>query len=209
MSDSRDFKGVWIPKEIWLNTELSALDKIIYAEIDSLDGENGCTASNEYLATFCDCSVTKVSLAISKLIEMGFIYVESFNGRRRVLKSRLLKIKRQTFKNSKADFENLNAINIDINIKKKNNSYIAPSKEEIEKYCAEKGYKIDVEYFIRYYTEGNDGVWRFKDGKPVKNWKQALVTWAYRDKPKQTPLKQTVATKKDAWERTADGGFVL
>lgn len=209
MNENRDFKGVWIPKEIWLNTELSALDKIIYAEIDSLDGENGCTASNEYLATFCDCSVTKVSLAISKLIEMGFIYVESFNGRRRVLKSRLLKIKRQTFKNSKADFENLNAINIDINIKKKNNSYIAPSKEEIEKYCAEKGYKIDVEYFIRYYTEGNDGVWRFKDGKPVKNWKQALVTWAYRDKPKQTPLKQTVATKKDAWERTADGGFVL
>lgn len=209
MNENRDFKGVWIPKEIWLNSELSALDKIIYAEIDSLDGENGCTASNEYLATFCDCSVTKVSLAISKLIEMGFIYVESFNGRRRVLKSRLLKIKRQTFKNSKADFENLNAINIDINIKKKNNSYIAPSKEEIEKYCAEKGYKIDVEYFIRYYTEGNDGVWRFKDGKPVKNWKQALVTWAYRDKPKQTPLKQTVATKKDAWERTADGGFVL
>lgn len=209
MNENRDFKGVWIPKEIWLNSELSALDKIIYAEIDSLDGENGCTASNEYLATFCDCSVTKVSLAISKLIEMGFIYVESFNGRRRVLKSRLLKIKRQTFKNSKADFENLNAINIDINIKKKNNIYIAPSKEEIEKYCAEKGYKIDVEYFIRYYTEGNDGVWRFKDGKPVKNWKQALVTWAYRDKPKQTPLKQTVATNKDAWERTADGGFVL
>lgn len=209
MSENRDFKGVWIPKEIWLNTELSALDKIIYAEIDSLDGENGCTASNEYLATFCACSVSKVSSAISRLTKMDFIYMESFNGRCRVLRSRLTKNRRQTNKKCEADYEKNVPINIDINIKKKNNIYIAPSKEEIEKYCAEKGYKIDVEYFIRYYTEGNDGVWRFKDGKPVKNWKQALVTWAYRDKPKQTPLKQTVATKKDAWERTADGGFVL
>ena len=31
----RDFKGVWIPKEIWLCKELSALDRVIYAEIDS------------------------------------------------------------------------------------------------------------------------------------------------------------------------------
>ena len=38
--NNRDFKGVWIPKEIWLRKDLNALDKMIFAEIDSLDNEN-------------------------------------------------------------------------------------------------------------------------------------------------------------------------
>jgi hypothetical protein len=39
----RDFKGVWIPKEIWLDERLNALEKIILTEIDSLDAtERGC-----------------------------------------------------------------------------------------------------------------------------------------------------------------------
>ena len=65
----RDFKGVWIPKEVWLDTRLSALDKIIFVEIDSLDSEEkGCFASNKYIAEFCQCSETKVSKSISLLI---------------------------------------------------------------------------------------------------------------------------------------------
>lgn len=104
----RDFKGVWIPKEVWLDKRLSMLDKGILTEIDSLDmGENGCFASNEHLAEFCQCSVTKVSTSISHLIELGYVYVASFDGRKRFLKSRLSKIERQTFKNCEADFQNL------------------------------------------------------------------------------------------------------
>lgn len=101
----RDFKGVWITKEVWLDTRLNALEKVILAEIDSLDGENGCFASNQYIADFCQCSLTKVSTAISKLIELGYIYTESFDGRTRILKSRLSKFERQTFKNCDADFQ--------------------------------------------------------------------------------------------------------
>ena len=37
----RDFKGIFIPKEIWLDDDLSAIDKIILAEIYSLDVEDG------------------------------------------------------------------------------------------------------------------------------------------------------------------------
>lgn len=83
----RDFKGVWIPKEIYLDERLSALDKIILVEIDSLDGENGCFASNEYLADFCQCSKNKISSAISKLVELNYLEVISFDGRKRFLKS--------------------------------------------------------------------------------------------------------------------------
>ena len=80
--ENRQFKGIWIDRKIWLDERISALDKIILAEIDSLDTtEEGCYASNEYLAKFCQCSASKVSSSISKLIECGYLSVEKFDGR--------------------------------------------------------------------------------------------------------------------------------
>lgn len=112
MNDNRDFKGVWIPKEVWLDTRLNALDKVILMEIDSLDqGEKGCYASNEHLATFCQCSKTKVSTAISKLIECGYVYIQNFDGRKRELKSRLSNSERQSIKICNADIQNLKESN--------------------------------------------------------------------------------------------------
>ena len=67
----RAFRGVWIPREIWLDDRLNALEKFILVEIDSLDsGEDHCWKSNENLAEFCQCSATKVSNAVSKLIKL-------------------------------------------------------------------------------------------------------------------------------------------
>lgn len=77
---NRDFKGVWIPKEIWLNSELSALDRVLLAEINSLDNENHCTASNEYFAEFCGVGVATITRSIKKLKTMGFIETEMLNG---------------------------------------------------------------------------------------------------------------------------------
>jgi hypothetical protein len=69
--EKRDFKGVWIDKNVWLDTRLNALDKMILTEIDSLDAsDDGCYASNEYLANFCQCSASKVSASISKLVKI-------------------------------------------------------------------------------------------------------------------------------------------
>lgn len=112
MNENRDFKGVWIPKKVWLDTRLNALDKVILMEIDSLDqGEKGCYASNEHLAEFCQCSKTKVSTAISKLIECGYVYIQNFDGRKRELKSRLSNFERQNIKNCNADIQNLKESN--------------------------------------------------------------------------------------------------
>ena len=100
----REFKGVWFPKEVWLDERLSALDKIILLEIDSLDNEEkGCYASNEYLAEFCQCSERKITESISKLIKCEYLYVESFNGRTRVLKSILSNCAKQSSKNCEAE----------------------------------------------------------------------------------------------------------
>lgn len=118
--NERDFKGVWITKEVWLDERLNALDKIILTEIDSLDRrERGCYASNKSIAEFCQCSETKVSTAISKLIKLEYIYVQKFDGRQRELKSRLSNFERQNFKNCKADIKNLKDNNTDNNINNK------------------------------------------------------------------------------------------
>lgn len=131
----RDFKGVWIPKEIWLDTRLNALDKIILVEINSLDGEDGCFASNEYLAAFCQCSEAKVSKSISLLTELGYIKVTKFDGRKRFLKTCLVKntshVKNtsQPSKIYEADSENLQDNNIYNNI---DNNTIPKGIEEAE-----------------------------------------------------------------------------
>lgn len=99
---ARDFKGIWIPKEVWLDERLNALEKIILVEIDSLDGEeSGCYASNAYLSEFCQCSETKVSTAINKLKGLGYIFEVAFDGRERILKTCLSKNESLPLKNCK------------------------------------------------------------------------------------------------------------
>ncbi len=76
MKENRDFKGVWIPKEIWLNTDLSIIEKVLLVEIDSLDNsERGCFASNEYLAKFVQLSESRVAHIISDLKKREYIVV--------------------------------------------------------------------------------------------------------------------------------------
>lgn len=85
----RDFKGVWIPKEIWLDKNLTLLDKAIMVEVDSLDRkeELGCFAGNEHFAEMFGCTTRKVSDSISKLIKNGYVKVIRYDGRKRFLRS--------------------------------------------------------------------------------------------------------------------------
>ena len=152
--NERDFKGVWIPRTVWLDDRLNALDKVILTEIDSLDnGERGCYASNKHIAEFCQCSETKVSTAISKLIKLGYITVQKFDGRQRELKSRLSKFERQGLKNCNSDFKNLKESNTS------NNTFINTERNNI-------------------YTDEFENLWKLyprKIGKPkaIKSYQKA------------------------------------
>lgn len=147
MEDNRDFKGVWIPREIWLDTNLNMIEKGIFTEIDSLDkDEKGCFASNKYFADFCQCSETKVSTAISKLKQLGYVYEKSFDGRQRVLKSRLTKNENQPYKNLKAELQNSQDNNISNN--SLNNKDIKKERKTfdglIDRYITESGAGAEV-----------------------------------------------------------------
>ena len=86
-----DFKGIFIPKEIFLNKDLNWTEKILLIEINNLDDGHGCLASNDYFAEFLGIHKMNISKAISNLKKLGYIYQESFDGRTRILRTRILR----------------------------------------------------------------------------------------------------------------------
>ena len=195
-NEKREFKGVWFPAEVWLDERLTALEKIILIEIDSLDGEDGCYASNEYLAKFCQCSQSKVSNAISKLKGLGYISVKSFDGRKRILESCLAVSIGQTTKKEKSADQILEERILEKTSTKSpsRNKAKYPSLQEVEEHVRAKGYHFDPKQFFAYYEASG---WHFKDGRPVKSWKQCCVTWegnckrdTVQPKPKEDPVRK-------------------
>ena len=54
-----------------------------------------------------------------------------------------------------------------------------PSVEEVQAYCVEKGYNVDPERFVDYYTSNGWKVGR----NPMKDWKAAVRSWERKEKP--------------------------
>lgn len=65
---NKKFKGVWIPKEIWLDNNLTLMEKHFLSEIKSLDKHNECFASNKYFADFFKVTPQRASQVINSLI---------------------------------------------------------------------------------------------------------------------------------------------
>jgi Helix-turn-helix domain len=160
MNEERDFKGVWIKKEIWLNTNLTLIEKVLIVEIDSLDNsDRGCFASNEYLAKFVNLSEGRVANILSDLKKRDFIIQLFFDGRNRGLRINKHKCESSFNENVKADFtkttkqhtrkrEHNNTINNTHN----NTDYIysenefSPTEEEIKNPFTRKARENSVAY---------------------------------------------------------------
>lgn len=83
---TRDFKGIWIPAELWLNENLTPNEIILLAEIDSLSSKNeGCYASNGYLAKFLKLEEGTVKNMLTELRKKKYIVDHNYDpqtGRR-------------------------------------------------------------------------------------------------------------------------------
>lgn len=187
----RDFKGIWIPKEIWESKELTLQEKVFLVEIQSLDnGERGCYANNNYFAEFFELSTTRVSLVIKSLIEKGFITSEINikEGNKRTLKTSLTFIKdphkqklihNNTINNTinkNIDTQILFPDNTLINKKekvKKSSEFSPPKKEEVVEYFIQNGYTKEAgEKAFNYY---NVAEWKDAKENQVRNWKQKMI----------------------------------
>lgn len=105
MSMERNFKGVWIAAEIWLDKDLTLVEKALLAEIDSFTG-NGRSfmKSNDTIQSEYGISRNTIGRSLRKLADRGFVEV-TFNGRVRCVTTRagsLPKMGRQSTQNGEA-----------------------------------------------------------------------------------------------------------
>lgn len=87
----RDFKGVWIPKEVWLSKDLSLQEKVFLVEIDSLDNEDGCFASNRHFADFFNISLGRSSQIINSLEKKGYITIK-YDRKGKEIQQRIIRV---------------------------------------------------------------------------------------------------------------------
>lgn len=78
------------------------------------------------------------------------------------------------------------------------NNNITPTYDDIKKYCDEKGYEIDIEDFMHYWTERD---WKRYDSKikkyvPIKDIKGTIRTWAKNEKRYEEDRQVNIGSKK-------------
>ena len=215
---NRDFRGIWIPKEIWLSKDLSTNEKILLAEIDSLGGSSdGCFASNQYFADCLDLSKDRISKLISSLKNKGYITVELIykEGTCEVDK-RIIKLNPYSYfyqgvqnhqggigENTKDITNNYNINNNNKASKKKTTKEprhkygefknVLLSDKDLEKLKAEYGEEL-VEKYIKKMDE-----WIELNGRRYKNYYLALRQWMNKEvsKKQEKVKKQEGDTKYD------------
>ena len=78
----RQFTGVWLPRELLLDERLTAVDKILYAEIASF-GDKGCWKRSEELMELCRVKRDAFGASCKRLIKFGYITQSREYGRMR------------------------------------------------------------------------------------------------------------------------------
>lgn len=60
----------------------------------------------------------------------------------------------------------------------KTKKFVPPTLDEVREYCKSRNSSVDPLKFFEYYSVGH---WIDSKGKPVKNWKQRIITWEGRE----------------------------
>jgi hypothetical protein len=73
-------RGVWFPAEIYLDSNLSWMEKILLVEIDQLDGGDGCMDDIRYFAEFLQTDDVEVTKMIEHLETLDLIRQANDDG---------------------------------------------------------------------------------------------------------------------------------
>ena len=76
------FTGVWIPVEVFQLETLTITEKVVYGIVNALDNEEGCFASNGYLATTLQLSDRQVKNCLKTLIDFQLVVRVELNNKR-------------------------------------------------------------------------------------------------------------------------------
>jgi len=199
----RQFKGVWIDASIWLNPNLTLIEKALLAEIDSFTGDGkSFYKSNETIQEEYQISRPTISKAFKKLEDMGFIKIE-FDGRRRKITyqaegnfftGRRKESYGQTVKFLPAEGKNSTSINTVKEHTKEHSKnvggFASPNLEEcMSNFELAGSTKDEGEKFFNFYESKGWLVGKTK----MKDWKAAARNWIKRNNDEQ---RHKTTTKK-------------
>jgi len=199
----RDFKGIWIPREIWLTSELTLLEKIFLVEIDSLDNDQNCYASNAYFADFFGISKGRCTQIIKSLEAKGFIQIQLIRDKN-VIKKRVIRVVRKLntpiAKTKQGYLENAEDNNTYLNNTdiggKPPKRFTKPSLAQVTEYKNQNHYISEPQAFIDYHESRGWVVGR----SPMKDWKSAFRRW----ETNQKKWSKENANKQSSSERRSD-----
>ena len=72
---SHSFQGLWIPKVVYLDKALKAVEKLLFSEISWLGEDSGCFAENQHFCDHLGLSERQVQRILKKLQDKGYIEV--------------------------------------------------------------------------------------------------------------------------------------
>lgn len=215
----REFKGVWIDREIWLHPDLSLTEKALLAEIDSFTGDGKAFyKSNETIQELYKISRPTISKSLKKLEGLGFIKIE-FDGRRRkityqadrkIFTGRRKESYGQTVNNLPADRKNSTSINT---VKEKDKEKVKvcrgfspPNLEECMSTFEDAGSTTDEgEKFFNFYESKGWMVGRSK----MKNWKAAARNWIKRNNDERRQKNPTkTSPSRDEFDNYIRNGII-
>ena len=191
----------------WMVTDLQLKgnELLVYAIIYGFSQADNqvFNGSLQYLADWTSTSKQTVITSLKSLIEKGYITKteKNVNGVKfceyysNILNGVVKKIEQGYSNNLNEGSQNFLPNNISDNntdTNKYNNRFKRPTLEEVQAYCKERNNNVDAKAFYDYYNEGD---WKDAKGKPVRNWKQKVITWERKDNN---------GTDKGKFERTFD-----
>jgi len=86
------------------------------------------------------------------------------------------------------DNVNANVISSNEDKAKSVKRFVAPTLDEIQEYCKEKGFNLDAAAIYDHYTANG---WVQGKNKPIKDWRAAVRQWARREGEFSKPQPQT------------------
>lgn len=173
----RQFKGIWIPRQILEHPDLQPVDKILWGDIDSFTWEEHTFfKSNQVIAQEYQVSERTISRSVSRLKDAGLVTIVT-DGRRRTIcpvrVDNLSSLPRQFGESaSPKSLHILNSISKQI----KKTVIVRPTLEECIDFFIDQGCPQKMaEHFFDYYTA--NGWVQGQSKKPIKDWVACARNW--------------------------------
>lgn len=172
---------------------LSGTDLLVFAVIHgySQNGEGSYYGSVPYLAKICGTTDRTIQHSLRGLENRGLIerHAAIVDGVMRVSYTAKISPGEKFAPGEKISPNNKDNSVGYINISStssinKGAKFQKPTLEEVRDYLAQRRSSVSAEAFYAYYESNGWRVGR----NPMKNWKQAIVTWEMRDRENPTPV---------------------